>query len=149
MKIHVYFYYFKGLKLQWLYLLICLVFFCFFFFFFNCTMWKFPGLGSDLRHSSDKAKSLTVRPPGNSSKDFLSKEITIDSHTLFITSQTLSLISYLVFKIGEQVNLIVLSFKLKSWMPGLATRPVEAAPCTYHLKPQHVCFLVLQNTPVT
>ena len=112
-------------------------------------MWKFPGQGSNPSHSCDNAGSLTVRPPGNSSKDFLSKEITIDSHTLFITSQTLSLISYLVFKIGEQVNLIVLSFKLKSWMPGLATRPVEAAPCTYHLKPQHVCFLVLQNTPVT
>ena len=112
-------------------------------------MWKFPGQGSNPSHTCDNAGSLTVRPPGTSSKDFLSKEITIDSHTLFITSQTLSLISYLVFKIGEQVNLIVLSFKLKSWMPGLATRPVEAAPCTYHLKPQHVCFLVLQNTPVT
>ena len=36
--------------------------------FFGCTygMWKFPGQGSNLRHSSNNAGSLTARPPGNS-----------------------------------------------------------------------------------
>ena len=40
----------------------------FFFFFFGCacTMWKFPGQGSNLRHSSDNAESLTTKPPENS-----------------------------------------------------------------------------------
>ena len=29
-------------------------------------MWKFPGQGWNLCHSSDSARSLTARPPGNS-----------------------------------------------------------------------------------
>lgn len=44
------------------------------FFFFDCAhgMLKFPGQGSNSRHSSDpshsgdNARSLTTRPPGNS-----------------------------------------------------------------------------------
>ena len=37
---------------------------------FGCTpaMWKFPGQRSNPSHSSDKAKSLTTRPPVNSQR---------------------------------------------------------------------------------
>ena len=40
----------------------------FFFIYFACThsMWKFPGQGSNLCHSSDNAESLTTKSPGNS-----------------------------------------------------------------------------------
>ena len=39
-----------------------------FFFFYGHTfsMWKFPGQGSNLSHSSDNTESLTTTPPGNS-----------------------------------------------------------------------------------
>ena len=45
------------------------------FFFFGCThsMRKFPDQGSNLCHRSDNAKSLTARPPGNSSIEFCFK----------------------------------------------------------------------------
>ena len=33
-------------------------------------MWTFPGLGSNLHHSSDNSKSLTTRPTGNSQVHF-------------------------------------------------------------------------------
>ena len=37
-----------------------------FFFGHAHSMWKFLGQGSNLSHSSDKVKSLTIRPLGNS-----------------------------------------------------------------------------------
>ena len=40
-----------------------------------CSMWKFPGQGSNLSLGSDKAKSLTARPPGNSQQMVLRKFI--------------------------------------------------------------------------
>ena len=46
-----------------------------FFFFFDHThkMWKFPGQGLNPCHSSDNARSLTNRPPGNSYYDQILK----------------------------------------------------------------------------
>ena len=34
----------------------------------TCIMWKFPGQGLNPRCSSDNARSLTAKPPGNSWK---------------------------------------------------------------------------------
>ena len=49
-------------------LFVCLFVFVFVFFFFGCTccIQKFLGQGSNLHHSSDNARSLTTRLPGNS-----------------------------------------------------------------------------------
>ena len=44
----------------------------FFFFGSTCSMRKFLGQGLILSHSSDNAKSLTIRPPGNSKEDWFS-----------------------------------------------------------------------------
>ena len=40
-------------------------------FYYTHSTWKFPGQGSNLSHSSDNAKSLTTRSPGNSSSKIL------------------------------------------------------------------------------
>lgn len=45
--------------------------FCNLYFGHGCGMWKFLGQASNLHHSGDNAKSLTVRLPGNSGRTLL------------------------------------------------------------------------------
>ena len=63
---------------------------CFFFsfvFFFGCAhdMYKLPGQGLNPCHSSDNAKSLTVRPPENSRGLFLMHDFDAPGQKRFLT----------------------------------------------------------------
>ena len=66
----------------------------------TCDVWKFPGQGLNLSHSSDSAGSLTTRPPGNSLISIL---------VLISISSTLQLVTPIS---GCFVNLLLVDFVL-------------------------------------
>jgi len=67
-------------------------------------MWKFPGQGMNPCHSSDNAKSLTPRPPGNSNFIILNSFIVLN--ILYFKCTTIKLPIFLYQKILCRVPVV-------------------------------------------
>ena len=87
------------------YCILFLIFFFFFFFFFGhtCNHMEVTESGTDSSHSSDKAKSLTTRPQGNSSKYILNNFIS----TVSLCALYYNLVPLASFQLLKRFTLIV------------------------------------------